>query len=294
MDVDPKNASDMLKWFLDNKVGTSPSSNKVRAKPADPSLFSGDGTMYITHWFQEIQTFFEYYKTPPEEQVTLAESFLKGKARILWNNQKRRVSSNEQVTYDFFKSQLEGSFAHINPEVQARIKLDSICQGNRSVQTYAHAFVNLCADIPSLKDSEACWRFYTGLNADIRDKLPVEEDELFLQEQLASLVKKATAVDQRKYVARRVNANDVAPPRHGRSRQPHGAHKGAQIPKAANVAMKKPGRPTTHNKSKLPKSEYNHSLTKAQKDQYRAEKRCFNCGGLGHQSKGCPSRIQGN
>ena len=71
---------------LQNELQSVKVSTRPKPKPADPSHFYGDGTIYVENWLNEVATYLLYYDAPVKDQVMLAESFLKGKARALWDN----------------------------------------------------------------------------------------------------------------------------------------------------------------------------------------------------------------
>jgi Retrotransposon gag protein len=270
---------------------------KPKPKPSDPAPFIGDGNVNVKYWLNEVNTYLDYFATPEHEKVALAESYLKSKARQLWENIKAKDPS--KVSWSFFVESMKDAYWHINPEVTARIKIDNCLQGRRSVQNYAHHFTALMAEVPSLSPADAIWRFYKGLDPTVRDKLPADVIQVSMQEGLGHLIKKANDCDQRKQLAQamleapgtsrrhaELNAY-VSQGRHQSRKDRRGSRRDPAV-RANKMEVKRPRREPDE-QDVLPKLDY-VQLTAEEKNRYRREGRCFVCGQTGHKAVHCPSR----
>src|SRR3569833_3174393 len=116
------------------------------AKLASPNTFSGDGTIHVRDWLAEMFSYLEYHSTPVERQVQVAQSYLKGKTRVLCENIKKR-QPNSVITWEWFSQEMIRTHGHINPELKARLLLDNCKQGDSTVEKYMHRFLSIVSDI---------------------------------------------------------------------------------------------------------------------------------------------------
>ena len=83
---------------------------------------------------------------------------------------------------------MNSRFDHLNPEMTARSKLQSLKQGNMSVHAYLKEFEGCYAHIPAADETDKVFRFTFGLNSSLRDKFAVNPTTHRVWESFAALV----------------------------------------------------------------------------------------------------------
>ncbi|EGG14714.1 hypothetical protein DFA_10972 [Cavenderia fasciculata] len=105
-----------------------------RLKLGAPPPFNGDASS-MRQWIAAVENQFNYYKTPNDERIPFARSFLTGPASSWFISVEASINS-----WDAFKSALKNRFSPVNAADVARAKLWKLSQDKLSIQEYTSTF----------------------------------------------------------------------------------------------------------------------------------------------------------
>ncbi|EGG16201.1 hypothetical protein DFA_09229 [Cavenderia fasciculata] len=114
-------------------IAPAPVSGK-RLKLGAPPPFNGDASS-MRQWIAAVENQFNYYKTPNDERIPFARSFLTGPASSWFISVEASINS-----WDAFKSALKNRFSPVNAADVARAKLWKLSQDKLSIQEYTSTF----------------------------------------------------------------------------------------------------------------------------------------------------------
>jgi hypothetical protein len=176
---------------LTSVIGKS-SSEKAQLKSAEqlmkflPRPVQFDGTTQFTEFRAQMQMYLSSVNLPSAFQAPVAAAYLTGAALQWWTQ--LRVSTPMPASWDEMLVLLNARFDHLNPEMAARSKLQTLRQGSLSVHAYLKEFEGCYAHIPVVDEKDKIFRFNFGLNAHLRDKFAVNPTTHRVWESFTALV----------------------------------------------------------------------------------------------------------
>lgn len=144
--------------------------NELAKLLSKPSQFTGSGS-YV-EWRTEVETYLQALQLPDSVQVTVAVGLLKGPALTWWKQ--HLTQKPKPISWDEMVTALNERFDHLNPELQARQKLQTLKQGNMSVHAYIKEFEGCIAHIPDLTEKDKVFRFLWGMRPTLKSKFAVD------------------------------------------------------------------------------------------------------------------------
>ena len=153
-------------------AAASSQSRFARKEPRAQDLgeYNGASGAKLDDWLDELGAAVELYQLLQHEAVAFAASRLRDAARLWWNalgsEGKRAISSAEQLA-----AAMRARFQPITAAHTARVQLDKLQQGSRSINEYIADFQRLRTRLPSMAEDDALHAFKRGLRADISSEL---------------------------------------------------------------------------------------------------------------------------
>jgi hypothetical protein len=149
----------------------------ARPKLAPPSTYAGSAGAALDNWLRELQQQFEWYAIADDGgRLALAAAHLRGTALDWWHALAVRPTSwsTDVQGAPSFLTALRARFQPVNSAQTARMQLDELKQGTRSVQEYITQFNALLARVPDMAESDRLHRFVKGLRGNIAAQLRVQ------------------------------------------------------------------------------------------------------------------------
>ena len=247
----------------------------------EPDTYHGDrGLDAAIGWVRSIERYLEIANLGEHKWVDYAATLLRGEADTWWRQQELVGDCDE---WTVFKARFLANFSPPNRLQLARDRLASLAQTS-TVASYVSQFQAAWSAVPSMVDEEALDRFQRGLHPNIRlqvmTRFPVTTDDAMrlalaveaahqrsqaiLGNQPDLSFQKHTQV-QPQFTPEYLRTSDVAPMdldaiRTRRSDQWRSAGRGGSNWRRQDIRSN---------------NDYN--------------KECYNCGGMGHISRFCPS-----
>jgi ATPase subunit of ABC transporter with duplicated ATPase domains len=102
-------------------------SEKPQYQHNKPTVFTGDGKYDVRTFIRAVERYLEGTKCPESERLSVAVSYLDGKARDFWDSREQLLKMSEQVngesehvlTMEHFTKSLIGAFGGLDPITQA-------------------------------------------------------------------------------------------------------------------------------------------------------------------------------
>jgi hypothetical protein len=255
----------------------------------NPPIFRGSkDPLDADFWLHVIEEKLNLIQCEQHEKVLFAAHQLHDAPRAWWRNWKASQPANHRFTWEEFWTAFR-SF-HIPKGIMFIKKKEflNLTQGHRDVMSYVNAFNALSQYAPDevSTDAKKQERFYDCLSEELQDKLSTTKFDDF-----NDLVNIAIRAEHK---MKRLEAKNKCPapnsaggspsrPRVGPQPPPPRAP-GAQPPHPMWV-VRHPQPP--HGQAPRPANAYWNNPSGA------ARGPCYNCGGMGHISKNCPSPRQG-
>jgi Retrotransposon gag protein len=151
-----------------------------------PRPMQFDGVGQFTEFRAQMQMHLSSVNLPTHFQAPVAAAYLKGAALQWWTQ--LRVSTPMPASWDEMLVLLNARFDHLNPEMAARSKLQTLRQGSLSVHAYLKEFEGCYAHIPVVDEKDKIFRFNFGLNAHLREKFAVNPTTYRVWESFTALV----------------------------------------------------------------------------------------------------------
>jgi len=144
----------------------------ARKEPRAQDLREYDGASgaKLDDWLDELGAAVELYELTDREAIAFAASRLRDAARLWWNalgsEGKRAVTG---VT--LLAAAMRARFQPITAAHTARVQLDKLQQGSRSINDYIADFQRLRTRLPGMAEDDALHAFKRGLRSDISSEL---------------------------------------------------------------------------------------------------------------------------
>jgi hypothetical protein len=164
----------------------------ARKEPRAQDLqeYHGAAGAKLDDWLDELGSAVELYELTEREAVAFATSRLRDAARLWWNalgsEGKRAI-----VGVALLAAALRARFQPITAAHTARVQLDKLQQGSRSINDYIADFQRLRTRLPNMAEDDALHAFKRGLRTDIASELRKQrvatlEDAISLASHVAS------------------------------------------------------------------------------------------------------------
>jgi len=159
---------------IDAAAAAQPASQSrfARKEPRAQDLQEYDGASgaKLDDWLDELGAAVELYELTEREAVAFATSRLRDAARLWWNalgsEGKRAIAGVAPLA-----AALRTRFQPITAAHTARVQLDKLVQGTRSINEYIADFQRLRTRLPSMAEEDALHAFKRGLRGDIAGEL---------------------------------------------------------------------------------------------------------------------------
>jgi len=173
----------------------------------NPDNFRGF-LLAVEHFF----TMSPAYFTNDLTKINFFVSLLSGPARSWYNPIQERPNDFAAVTETFitFKNYFTQYFCPAAPSELARIRLQDLHQGKRSVAEYAAEFRNIAADLATWTDDPLIHAFDSGLSQEIRKAM---FDKNTQEATISGFINAAITCDHRLQHRKRTFPNNHPPPR---------------------------------------------------------------------------------
>lgn len=270
-----------------------------------PSEFSGENKDDVRVWLRGLERYLDGTKCPEAERLSVAVSYLDGKAREFWDSREQLIKMNEQVnggveptlTMEHFKVGMIAAFGGVDPITQAWSEYENLKQGKQSMEEYVRATEALVAKLGSLGPSEMdkIQRFKSNVHPDMRTKVATRLDGSRWTS-FAELVQFSVGVWQAMKQA-------PSPPEetgHSRTFQNKKRKQGDRSDDVSGLSHKSNGNGAKKQKGKsggsagggkngkAPGHKY-RQLSEEQKKKLQTDKKCFLCEKAGHFARDCPT-----
>jgi len=144
----------------------------ARKEPRATDLREYDGASgdKLDAWLDELGAAVELYELGEREAVLFAASRLREAARQWWNALGASGKAAVKTT-DALAQAMRARFQPITAAHTARVQLDKLAQGPRSVNEYIADFQRLRTRLPNMAEDDALHAFKRGLRSDIAQDL---------------------------------------------------------------------------------------------------------------------------
>jgi hypothetical protein len=151
-----------------------------------PRPMQFDGTKQFTEFRAQMQMYLTSVKLPTNMQAPVAAAYLIGPALQWW--MQHSVTNPMPSSWEEMLTLLNARFDHLNPEMAARNRLQSLRQGAMSVHAYLKEFEACYAHIPVVDETDKIFRFLYGLSNNLKDKFAVNPTTHRMWESFPALV----------------------------------------------------------------------------------------------------------
>ena len=146
-------------------------------KPSKPPTFSSvKDSGPPSSWLFSVDLYFQVSRTPDDQKVDFAVTFLRGSAALWWQAQCREVSegARQPITdWAAFKDEFIATFSPVDSSKIARDQVRGLQA--KSVAEYTDRFRSLVLQIPDMSSAEGLDRFVAGLKPHIRGRVEIED-----------------------------------------------------------------------------------------------------------------------
>ena len=164
---------------LDTAAGESPAAVRPRGGLADmqrvlnkPATYEGSNeACHIVDWLVAMLHYLMTLRVPSIMFVTTASTYLRGEALRFWSNRQQTLTSSEASDWDMFREAMLERFDSENTAVTARIKLDSIKQGDMSMAKFVQKFDFITSYISDMADADLIHRFLMAVRPECKPAL---------------------------------------------------------------------------------------------------------------------------
>ena len=280
-------------------------SEKPQYQHRKPVEFSGEGKSDVRAWLRGLDRYFAGTKCPEHERLSVAVSYLEGKAREFWDSREQLLKMSEQVnggpepllTMDHFQVSMIAAFGGVDPITQAWNEYESLKQGKQSMEEYVRATEALVAKlgINGPSEMDKIQRFKSGVHPDMRTKVATRLDGTRWTS-FAELVQFSVGVWQAMKQAPAA-PEESGHPRTFSKKRKHGDRSDDVASSKSNGAKKYKAKSGTGgaggSKNGKPQHTY-RQMTEDQKKKLQTEKKCFLCEKSGHFARDCPTQKKGS
>ena len=241
-----------------------------RPKLREPDTYHGTRTPHAAEsWLRSVQRYADVTGMDEVDRVQYAINLFRGDADTWWRT--REIVGHDASTWiDFCKLVLD-EFRPRNAKQTARDRLAALTQTG-TVEEYVNDFRNLWLEIPTMTDDEALDRFVRGLAENVQVYVRTQFPTTTAQaERIAFAYEGAMSLHQ--------NAADkmtrLEPPR-----QPSRDVEYMDLDAV---------------QTRYRRNDWRTPRTFSRRDNRMNQEppRCYNCGGLGHLQRSCPSNLPG-
>lgn len=262
-----------LQNILANHQGTS-----VGQKPreCEPDFYSGERSAEaVDSWLSAVGCYLQYYGAAPDQWVPYAITLLRGQADIWWRRLEASGEAKKLRTWESFTEAVNKEFRPIRATQLARDRLAELKQTG-SVEEHVREFRPLQLLIPGMTDEEALDRFVRGLKPHIRNEVRSRFPTRLSDAESLALTYKTMQQDEGTWVA--TSSPSTVP----------------TVADARNDSMDLDVIKLLLNALGGRLRQQGHgSNNQGGKPRFR-ERICYNCRGIGHISRECPSPKRGN
>ena len=244
-------------------------------KPSKPPTFSSvKDSGPPTSWLFSVDLYFQVSRTPDDQKVDFAVTFLRGSAALWWQAQCREVSEGTRqpvAGWVDFKDEFRATFSPVDASKIARDQLRGLQQA-KSVAEYTDRFRTLVLQIPDMSSAEGLDRFVAGLKPHIRERVEIEDPK-----QLSKAMHIAQRMDtiHSRSLQRSSNASF--------SQTSASAATPQAVTDSATPMELGAMRPQPPNQRRFPAK-----LKPGDRQRFRDQDRCFRCRQVGHWHADCP------
>ena len=273
------------------------------------------GKTDLRQWLFQMDNYFTMTGAAKIERVPCASQLFRGAAMSWYMGLLSQISAPGSTVpaitgWADVKQRLMAHFASVNPEKEARVKLDTLKQAH-SVQDYITRFNKLAMDIPSMTQTEMIYRFEQGLKPRVQAEVARSEftslSDLFAAAQrFDAITWRDKPLNDSTNSGRNNNNNNR---NNGKPKVPQTFNLAAMnltqlqtllqqptaTPQLVPKAKKAPRPPKQDTPAPLqaaavqPASPALNKLTQQEREHLRANNGCFRCRQLGHMASACPN-----
>ena len=264
-----------MQRLLQQDTKDTTTNNFTRPKLPEPDTYHGDRSPgAVESWVRTMERYLELTSLDDHEWVPYAVMKLRDEAEEWW--QQRSFLGPIVAEWIEFRKFIIEEFRPLNATQQARDKL-AVLHQTGTVIDYVAQFRGVRIQIPTMTDEEALDRFTRGLQDDIRahvvTRFPSNSEEA---------QRMALAYESARNIRHELLSNTTTP--HQDNRTPEYLRSNGVAPMDLDVIRSRPlqqgwrnyGNQSRSRPSRTPSNMHN--------------KQCYNCGGMGHIARLCPSQ----
>lgn len=255
--------------------GNSNASSFTRPKLPEPDTYHGDRSPgAIESWIRTMERYLQLTSLDDHEWVPFAVMKLRDEAEEWWQQRSYRGSAISE--WHDFRKEIITEFRPLNATQQARDKL-AVLHQTGTVIDYVAQFRGVRIQIPTMTDEEALDRFTRGLQDDIRahvvTRFPATSEEA---QRMALAYESARNIRHELLSNTTLSRQDTRTPEYLRS--------DGVAPMDLDVIRNRPFQQSWRNNGVQPRYRSYRPTSNMH------DKQCYNCGGMGHVARLCPSQ----
>lgn len=284
-------------------------SEKPQYQHNKPTVFTGEGKYDVRTFVRAVERYLDGTKCPQSERLSVAVSYLDGKARDFWDSREQLLKMSEQVnggpepalTMEHFTKAMIGAFGGLDPITQTWNEYENLKQGKQSMEEYVRATEALVAKLGPINgpsEMDKIQRFKAGVHPDMRTKVATRLDGTRWTS-FAELAQFSVGVWQAMKQSAVPPAESGNPrtfsQNNNKKRKYHEKSDSADVAGAKGDGGGKRSKAKSGNSgaSKEKKSQEGYrQMSQDKKKELQEAKACFWCEKTGHFARDCPTRQQ--
>ena len=244
-----------------------------RPKLREPDTYHGTRTAHAAEsWLRSVQRYADVTGMDEVDRVQYAINLLRGDADTWWRT--REIIGHDASTWNEFCKLVLSEFRPRNAKQTARDRLAALKQTG-TVEEYVNEFRNIWLEIPMMNDDEALDRFVRGLAENVQVHVRTHYPETTADAERLAFAYEGAMSSRHDIIDKPISAT--------RSESPRQPVRDVEYMDLDAV------------QTRYRYNDWHPSRTFTRRDNRMNQEppRCYNCGGIGHLQRSCPSKLPG-